>query len=139
LDIPIKVDWGSASDIEVTFPNNVTEGMQLVYIRGNQYRVETSSVLAEPSVFYGDIIEIIPTAQTAAVFQSIVRRSEFKVFDFIISPKIADSPQLQALLESIMQLGGNWERFFGGVLLVHLPRGVELDIDAKLQELARDL
>ena len=137
MELPITIRSDDQSDVEVTFPNNVTESLRLVALQGNEYRVETSSVLAEPAVRYCDVIEIEPTLQRAALFKRIVKRSDFKVFDFIISQKIAESQELETLLLRVLQAGGNWERFFGGIFLVHLPKELQWDFNAELQELVR--
>lgn len=134
LEPTLHVRYSDHSDVEVTFPNGVTEGIQLVQVHGNHYRLESSSLFGEPNIFYFDVIEIEPTGQNSGVFRRIVQRSGFVVLDRLLPRAIAESPLLPGLLEKVMQLGGNWERFFGGVLLVHLPPGVDFDLDSELQK-----
>jgi hypothetical protein len=88
-------------------------------------------------VFYGDVIEINPTGKNSAEFVRVVKRSGFRVSCRLIGQETIESPFFQALLDKIMQLGGNWERAFGGVLIVHLPTGVDFDLDRELQTIAR--
>lgn len=123
--------------ITVSFSGGITEDLPLTHLEGNQYRVEFSSLLAEPRVFYGDVIEIAPTGDTSADFVRVAKRSGFRVFCRLIGKEIIKSPSLQTLLDRIMQLGGNWEKAFGGVLIVHLPASVEFNLDDELEDLTR--
>jgi hypothetical protein len=133
MELPIQVIFKDEPGVAIAFPNHVTEDLPLTHVEGNRYRLNFSSLLAEPRVFYGDVIEIKPTGEKSADFLRIVKRSGLRVSCRVIGKDIIDSPLLQHVLEQIMQLGGNWERAFGGVLLVHLPESVELDLDAALQ------
>lgn len=123
--------------MSVSFPDDITEDLPLTHIEGNQYRVEFSSLLADPRVFYGDVIEINPTGDKSADFVKVVKRSGFRVSCRLIGQKTIESPLLQVLLDKIMRLGGNYERAFGGVLIVHLPAAIEFDIDGELQTIVR--
>ena len=123
--------------VAISFPDDITEDLPLTHVEGNQYRVEFSSLLADPRVFYGDVIEIKPTGKNSAEFARVVKRSGFRVSCRLIGQETIESPFFQALMDKIMQLGGNWERAFGGVLIVHLPTGVDFDLDRQLQTIAR--
>ena len=136
MELPLQIMFKDEPGIAIAFPNNVTEDLPLTHVEGNQYRLGSSSLLGEPRVFYGDVIEIKPTGEKSADFLRVVKRSGLQVSCSMIGKDIIDSPLLQQLLDKIMQLGGNWERAFGGVLLVHLPESVELDLDAELQTIA---
>ena len=136
MKFPVQIIFKEESGIAIAFPNNVTEDLSLSHVEGNRYRLGFSSLLGEPRVFYGDVIEIKPTGEKSADFLRVVKRSGLRVSCRMIGNDIINSPLLQHLLEKIMQLGGNWERAFGGVLLVHLPESVELDLDAELQAIA---
>jgi len=133
MELPIQIIFKDEPGVAIAFPNSVTEDLPLTHVEGNRYRLNFSSLLGEPRVFYGDVIEIKPTGEKSADFLRIVKRSGLRVSCRVIGKDIIDSPLLQHLLDQIMQLGGNWERAFGGVLLVHLPESVELDLDAALQ------
>lgn len=136
MKLPVQIIFKAESNTAITFPNNVTEDLPLTHIEGNRYRLGFSSLLGEPRVFYGDVIEIKPTGEKSADFLRVARRSGLRVSSRMIGKDIIDSPLLRHLLDKIMQLGGNWERAFGGVLLIHLPESVELDLDAELQAIA---
>jgi hypothetical protein len=109
----------------------------LAHLQGSQYRLESSSLFGEPQVFYGDIVEIEMTGERTGLFRRIVGRSGFRVLDRLLGSQITDSPLFQPMLDQIVQLGGNWERFFGGFLLIHIPPGAEFDLDGELNNIAR--
>jgi hypothetical protein len=88
-------------------------------------------------VFYGDVIEINPTGKNSADFVRIAKRSGFLVSRLLVGQEIVESSLFQELLDKVMQLGGNYERAFGGVLIVHLPAAADLDVDGELRTIAR--
>ena len=137
MDLPVRMTYNEDSAIAIAFPNNVTEDILLTLAEGNHYRAESSCFLGEPQVFYGDVIEIRPTGEKSGEFLRVVRRSGLRVICRTIGKNVTDSALLPALLDKIMRAGGNWERAFGGVLLVHLPESAELDIDSELQSIAK--
>ena len=137
MELPVRITYNEESAIAIAFPNHVTDDILLTPFEGNQYRAECSCFLGEPRVFYGDVIEIKATGKRSADFLRIVKRSGLRVSCRVIGKNIIESALLQGLLDKIMEAGGNWERAFGGVLLVHLPESGELDVDSELQSISR--
>jgi len=133
----LRLEFNDGCFTAVSFPDDITEDLPLTHLEGNQHRVEFSSLLADPRVFWGDVIEINPTGDKSADFVRVVKLSGFRVYCRIIRPETIESPLFQGFLETIMQLGGNWERAFGGVLMVHLPADTEFDLERELQTLTR--
>jgi hypothetical protein len=136
MEPSLRLFFNDGSGIAVSFGDEITEDLPLTHVEGNQYRVEFSSLLADPRVFYGDVIEINPTGENSADFVRIVKRSGFLVSCSLVGQKITGYPSFQGLLDKIMQLGGNYERVFGGVLIVHLPASADFDVDKELQNIA---
>jgi hypothetical protein len=85
----------------------------------NLYRMEESSVLGEVS--YHDVIEAELQTDGTVRFLRVLTPSGLTTVSWILSQTLLESPALSALLEKVMAVGGNWERIFGGVLLLHLP------------------
>lgn len=137
MEPSLRLAFNDGLGIALSFADGITEEIPLTHVEDNQYRVEFSSMLTEPRVFYGDVIEINPTGENSADFVRIVKRSGFVVSCRVIGQKIAESSLLQGLLDEIMRLGGNYERAFGGVLIVHLPGAADFDVDKELQTIAR--
>lgn len=137
MEPSLRLAFNDGLGIALSFADGITEEIPLTHVEDNQYRVEFSSMLTEPRVFYGDVIEINPTGENSADFVRIVKRSGFVVSCRVIGQKIVESSLLQGLLDEIMRLGGNYERAFGGVLIVHLPGAADFDVDKELQTIAR--
>jgi hypothetical protein len=137
MEPSLRLAFNDGLGVALSFADGLTEDIPLAHVEGNQYRVEFSSMLSEPRVFYGDVIEINPTGENSAVLVRMVKRSGFVVSCRLIGQKIVDSPLFQGLLDKIMRRGGNYERAFGGVLIVHLPPNADLDVDEELQNIGR--
>ena len=138
MEPSLRLAFNDGLGIALSFADGITESIPLTHVEGNQYRVEFSSMLANPRVFYGDVIEINPTGENSADFVRIVKRSGFLVSCRLVGQKTVESPLFQGLLDKIMRLGGNYERAFGGVLIVHLPAAADFNIDKELQTLPVD-
>ena len=107
-------------EVRITFDEFASTEMLLVTPVGqNLYRAEESSCLGE--VCYHDIIETEPQGDGSVRFSRVVTPSELKTVSWMISQACAESPRLSTLLDRVMAVGGNWERIFGGCLIVHLP------------------
>ena len=88
----------------------------------NHYRVEETS-LSEMPVFYHDIIEATWHLDRRLRFRRIVEKSGLRVFRFVLSCEIVSSDLYRAFLQRVAEHGGYSESIFGGILIVHLPRG----------------
>ena len=109
----------SPRSVHVIFADGSTEDLLLTALGPNIYRAEESCVLGEFS--YKDLIEARPLSDGSLQFLKIVTPSGLKTNCWILSKGVIESEGFQAILDSVMNLGGNWEQVFGGVLLVHLP------------------
>ena len=122
-------------ELTISFPESGTQETLLVTAVGqNVYRLEESSFCGD--VFYRDIIEIAHQSDGTNLFKRMISRSGFKVTQWVLGREIAESEALTALLARIMALGGNWERLFKGILIVHLPLDTPMDINQELDQLA---
>jgi hypothetical protein len=86
--------------------------------------MEESSVLGKVS--YHDVIEAEPHAYGTVRFLRVLTPSGLTTVSWTLSQTLIESPAMSVLLENVMAVGGNWERIFGGVLLLYLPPA-ELD------------
>ena len=109
------------SELQITFQDEYTstEFLLVTPVGQNLYRAEESSVLGDVS--YHDVIETEPQGDGTVRFLRVVAPSELKTASWMISQACAESPRLSTLLDRVMAVGGNWERIFGGCLIVHLP------------------
>lgn len=141
--------------VQVLFGEGDSEHLLLTALRGELYRAEESSMLGE--VRWRDVIEartvsdgslqLYPAsinihlardgeeALAKLQFVRVVTPSGLKTNSWILSKDIIESEALRTILDSVMELGGNWEQCFGGVLLVHLPPESSDAVDSRINEL----
>jgi len=124
-------------ELYVTFP----DGRELLYMTPlgeNQYRLEVTSIGGH--LRYGDTIEVGPPRSDGAVpYRRIIRRSGLRTQCFVLSKKLMESPGMQDFAQQIEALGGHWEGIAGGVLIVHIPRKLNLDIQQELKRIRQNL
>jgi hypothetical protein len=124
-------------ELYVTF----RDGRELLYMTplgNNQYRLEVTSVGGH--LRYGDTIEVGPPLGDGALpYRRIIRRSGLKTQCFVLSKKSMESPGMRDFAKQIEALGGHWEGIAGGVLVVHVPRKLDLDIQQELKRIQKNL
>ena len=124
-------------ELYVTFP----DGRELLYMTPlgeNQYRLEVTSIGGR--LRYGDTIEVGPPRSDGAVpYRRIIRRSGLRTQCFVLSKKLMESPGMRDFAQQMEALGGHWEGIAGGVLVVHVPRKLNLDIQQELKRIQQNL
>lgn len=90
------------------------------------WRLEEDPLLTEECRL-GDLIAAAEGADGELVLQRVVEKGPWRTMVFTLSKEIAESPRLGELLEQLYAEGGQWDRVFGGMLYVHLPRGRRLN------------
>ena len=68
-------------------------------------------------------------------FLGIEARSKLVSQSWCLSQAVVDSQECALLLDEIVAMGGMWERAFGGILLIHVPQGLEGEIVNRVNQL----
>ena len=77
---------------------------------------------------YRDLVELEEMGPGEYRFVRVLKRARFRRFQYILSSNPEnDAADIQPLLSKVEDLGGYWERVFGGVLTVWLPTGCTFD------------
>lgn len=112
-------------------------GFLVTPLGNDRYRVEVDPmgcmIADEPRELrklplYGDVIEAKAAGPNTLRFVKVVERSRLRRREYILSQAHIDSPELERVLAKVMGLGGYWERVFGGVLIVYLPKSSTYDM-----------
>ena len=103
----------------MSFQDGDSETLLVTPMGQNLYRMEESSLLGEVS--YHDVVEAEPQPDGLLRFLRVSTPSELKRVSWMLPPSLTESPNLSVLLGKVLAAGGNWERVFGGCLIVHLP------------------
>jgi len=85
---------------------------------------------------YADEFEALTVRHHELRFVKVVKRARLKRFQFLVSPATVASPQFARVLSRVEDLNGYWERVFGGVVIIYVPRNSGYD---PLEALNRDL
>jgi hypothetical protein len=117
-------------ELEISFPEGF-ETLRVVPLGENAFEVQDSSFVGD--VYYGDVIEVVRQTDGTSAFVRLVKRSGLKITSAILTAEAQEAQELQSLLDRVMSLGGNWERAFGGYLIVHLPPDAQLDVEKELR------
>jgi hypothetical protein len=124
-------------ELYVTFPG----GRELLYVTPlghNQFRLEVTSIGGH--LRYGDTIEVGPPQSDGAVsYRRIIRRSGLRTRCFVLPKKLIESPGMRDFANHIDALEGHCEGVAGGVLIVHVPRTLDLDIQQELKRIQQNL
>lgn len=120
--------------LEISYPDGSSEGLLVSPVGPNLYRLEESSLLGE--AVFGDVIEAEPTQEGSLLFKRVAAPSGMTTVNCVLTPEQMQAPGLQPLLDRIMSLGGNWERALDGLLMIHLPKSVDLNIEAEVKSLS---
>jgi hypothetical protein len=109
------------------FENGDSEDLLVTSLGGDLYRLEQSSFIGD--AMYGDVVRARRREDGVLLFLGIEAHSDLVSQSWVLSRAILDSPECSSVLDDVLASGGNWERAFGGVLLIHVP-------EARAQEFA---
>ena len=124
-------------ELYVTFPNG-RELLHMTPLGGNQFRLQVTSIGGH--LRYGDTIEVGPPRSDGAVpYRRIIRRSGLRTKCFVLPKKLIESPGMRDFAKHIDALGGHCEGVAGGVLIVHVPRTLDLDVQQELKRIQQNL
>jgi hypothetical protein len=118
----LKSVESSPISVEVQFRSGV-EQLSLTPLGDRLYRLALSRLCASHPTM-GDIIEADSLPDGRLRFRRIVKRAGFQRLEFLIHREVAESERLARFLDKVISLGGNWERNFGGWLVLFLPKSV---------------
>lgn len=105
------------------------------HLGGNRYRLEDSGALTPVS--YRDVFEADRKPDGTLLFRRIVERSTWRQFAYLLPRSLVErADELDSILDSVSDMGGHWERVFGGILYIAVPPDVEYDPTADLRRLA---
>ncbi len=88
------------------------------------YRLDSVPVMVD-SVKFRDVIEADEVDGKTLRFRRVAQKSDWRVFDFLLARDDRESEKINRVLRRVEQLGGHWERVFGGCLFICLPPEVD--------------
>jgi hypothetical protein len=117
----------------IQFPEDFTEELLIEEVGPELFLLKESSLAGFAR--YHDVVHATRSEDGSLLFRRIVEQSSFVTSTYILPEGTADSAELEVILSEVMDLGGCWERAFGGVLLIHLPPGKIEGFEERIKEL----
>jgi len=111
--------------VEVQFRSGF-EQLSLTPLGDRLYRLELSRLCASHPTM-GDIIEADSLPDGALKFRRIIKSAGFQRLEFVVNREVAESERLGIFLDTVIGMGGQWERNFGGWLILFLPESASSD------------
>jgi hypothetical protein len=122
-DPPIDPTFDVHTSIE--FPaEGVTTSADVTKVGPALYRLESAPICIE-SITFRDIFEAEELDETTLRFLRLVERSHWQTFDFLLARETFDRENTRRVLQRVEDMGGHWERVFGGLLFICLPPGID--------------
>ena len=128
--------------IEIIFPNGSASvewlGETLTRVGENRYRFEVDPlsclyVDSERELTrlpqYQDEFEAETISENRIRFKKVLKRAPLKRYSWVIWKEIAESTKLEEFFVKISSEGGYWERIFGGIMTVYMPKDSKMNIE----------
>jgi hypothetical protein len=103
----------------ILYENGDSESLLLSPVGPDLFRLEESSLLGHGN--YHDVIRASANGAGSFQFREVAARSGFQTESWILSKDLIESDEFSSILDWVISVGGNWERAFGGLILVHVP------------------
>ena len=84
---------------------------------------------------YGTTIKATANEKGELTLSKIVRLSEFKTRQFLLSASFTESEIREKIGNPIINVRGFWEVVMGGIAYVHIPRTSDFDLDKLLKDI----
>lgn len=118
--------------IWLRFDEMTREELEVCLLPGSRLRLRETPVLASQAVYLGDIIDTTLLADGSHRFERVLVPAPFNHYSWFISREVAASNQLNSFFEAVKSSGGAWEKIFGGVLHLHIPKGSAFDVEGEM-------
>jgi hypothetical protein len=118
----------------VMFDDEIVLRVSLEPLKGNLYRLGTTPLTDDGGIYLGDIIEAEMQENGVLRYLRVVEASPLRHWSWLLSEKVGASAAFEAFRETIEKQGGIWERYFGGILFIHLPPGTPLDPQEEMKK-----
>jgi len=121
-------------DVSLEFPSGAADVL-VTPLGADRYRLEEDPFFAYVALEvesarelarlprYRDEFEALTVRHPELRFVKVVKRARLKRFEFLVSQAIVASPQFARVLSRVEDLNGYWERVFGGIVIIYVPRG----------------
>jgi hypothetical protein len=119
----------------IKFASGDVEELLVTPVGPSLFRLEESSLLDE--LRFHDVIEAGYEPDGGLQFLRLVSQSNLNTTTWLLPKELDDAEAFHSMLDRVVSVGGNWEKVFGGVLMLHLPTSEESTILEDVNALLR--
>ncbi|HVS72722.1 MAG TPA: hypothetical protein VHQ47_15810 [Phycisphaerae bacterium] len=124
VDAHVEVSFDGETMIE--FPSErVTASALVTRVGEDLYRLEAVPMVE--SAGFRNLIEADRVDEKKLRFRRVVQKPNWRVFDLLLARGSFESEKIQKVLRHVEEVGGHWERVFGGLLFICLSPDVAWD------------
>ncbi len=123
--------------ISIEYPGGTDNAAYATFFGTNEARLETDPMPClitkdeddlKSLPHLRDLVELMKIGWGAKYrFVRVLQRARLQRFEFLLSDPETQAKALEPVLSRVMELGGDWERVFGGVLTIFLPHDCSFD------------
>lgn len=106
------------------------EILDVTPVARGKYRIEETPIF-NPCIALGDIIRV-EEKQGIAYYVETVQKSGYARYAWLLSKEAAGSREILEFKHRITTYEGKWEQIFGGLLVIHISRYSEVDVEAEM-------
>jgi hypothetical protein len=117
--------------VEVFFDDRV-ESVLTKSLGDDRYQLVKPPLGSDLATF-GDVVEATRDPHGVLLVRLLVSSAGFCRFEFALPREVIGSQGLADFCEAVMQEGGNWERVFTGLLIVHLLPDSSFDPEEEIK------
>jgi len=85
-----------------------------------------------PRARVGNVVEVEPLPSGHLRLVRVVRRSPYRTYMWLLSRRVTESAEFAALEARVVEAGGIVSVVMGGVVVIDLPKGSDLDVRAEI-------
>lgn len=121
--------------VYVTFDDGASfESILVTPLSSDTFRLEETP-LSEEGLSFGDVIRVEKVETGQHKFVQVVSKAEYQSYRWLLSQRVVESLEFKAFCETIMRAGGMWERALGGLVIVHIPPGEDLEPEVEIEKI----
>jgi len=103
-----------------------------------RYRLEASQFEVEPPLAFHDVIEAEPQAEARLRFVRLIQKSALEDQLVTPAPELLDTVESLSVLTWLTEQGGYWQRMWGNVASLSVPKHVQKELNAKLKQVGEE-
>jgi hypothetical protein len=116
----------------ILFEDGIAEELRAERIGETTFRLSETPLASATTVRRGDVVELADEGKIWR-FVAVTEPSPHVTIELVVPT--GGWTELRDLFDFVAQIGGEWERAYGGVVLLHVPPAHAIDVERRVREL----